>query len=195
MKEKSDLYNIAVLVSGSGSNLQSIIDNTLDSSINGRVALVVSDREDAYALKRGENHNIPSYYLKGDPEGLIRLLDSHKIDLVVLAGYLSILPKQVVQAYENRIINIHPSLIPKYCGKGFYGMNVHNAVIAGKEKVSGATVHFVDAGIDTGPIILQETVEITEEDTPETLQQKVLKIEHEILPKGINMVLNQLTKE
>lgn len=195
MKEKSDLYNIAVLVSGSGSNLQSVIDNTLDGSVNGRVALVVSDREGAYALKRGENHNIPSYYLKGDPEGLIRLLDSHKIDLVVLAGYLSILPKQVVQAYENRIINIHPSLIPKYCGKGFYGMNVHNAVIAGNEKVSGATVHFVDAGIDTGPIILQETVEITEEDTPETLQQKVLKIEHEILPKGINMVLNQLTKE
>ena len=189
------MFNIAVMVSGSGSNLQTIIDKANEGVIKGRVALVISDKADAYALKRAKDNYIPSYYIKNDIEKTLETLEEHKIDLIVLAGYLSILPPEIIKEYQGRIINIHPSLIPKYCGKGFYGAFVHQAVIAAGEKESGATVHFVDRGIDTGSVILQENVKVEAEDTAQTLQKKVLEVEHKLLPKAINLVLESMMEE
>ena len=189
------MFNIAVMVSGSGSNLQTVIDKANEGKIKGRVALVISDKKDAYALKRAKDNYIPSYYIKNDIEKTLATLEEHKIDLIVLAGYLSILPPEIIEKYHGRIINIHPSLIPKYCGKGFYGAFVHQAVIAAGEKESGATVHFVDKGIDTGSVILQEKVTVNADDTAQTLQKKVLEIEHKILPKAINLVLESMMEE
>ena len=189
------MFNIAVMVSGSGSNLQTIIDKANEGEIKGRVALVISDKADAYALKRAKDNYIPSYYIKNDIEKTLETLEEHKIDLIVLAGYLSILPPEIIKEYQGRIINIHPSLIPKYCGKGFYGALVHQAVIAAGEKESGATVHFVDRGIDTGSVILQEKVKVEAEDTAQTLQKKVLEVEHKLLPKAINLVLESMMEE
>ena len=189
------MFNIAVMVSGSGSNLQTIIDKANEGEIKGRVALVISDKADAYALKRAKDNYIPNYYIKKDIEKTLATLEEHKIDLIVLAGYLSILPPEIIEKYHGRIINIHPSLIPKYCGKGFYGAFVHEAVVAAGEKESGATVHFVDKGIDTGSVILQEKVTVNADDTAQTLQKKVLEIEHKILPKAINLVLESMMEE
>lgn len=175
--------NIAVLISGGGTNLQAIIDNTKNNYIKGKIKIVISNREDAYGLTRAKNAGIDALVIKDD-EKLISTLSENKIDLIVLAGYLKILPEKITKIYENKIINIHPSLIPAFCGRGYYGLKVHEAVIKKGVKYTGATTHFVNEGADEGPIIMQKITEVGEE-TPEELQAKVLKIEHEILPKSV----------
>lgn len=187
------MLRIGVLISGSGTNLQSVIDACAAGEIHGEVVLVLSNRASAYGLERAKKAGIPAIYLSPedfsdaaayDGEVLRRLRDA-KVDLVVLAGYLRVLDSSFVSAYEHRVMNIHPSLIPSFCGDGFYGLKVHEAAIRRGVKVSGATVHFVDSGTDTGPIILQETVEVGMGETPESLQAKVLEIEHRLLPKAV----------
>ncbi|CAG7591871.1 Phosphoribosylglycinamide formyltransferase [Peptoniphilus tyrrelliae] len=175
--------NIAVLISGGGTNLQAIIDNTKNNYIKGKIKIVISNREDAYGLTRAKNAGINALVIKDD-EKLISTLSENKIDLIVLAGYLKILPEKITKIYENKIINIHPSLIPAFCGRGYYGLKVHEAIIKKGVKYTGATTHFVNEGADEGPIIMQKITEVGDE-TPEELQAKVLKIEHEILPKSI----------
>ena len=174
------MKNIAVLVSGGGTNLQSIIDAVEVGKINGQIKLVISNKEGAYGLERAKKHNIRAVFEK-DEQAIIDIMKENKIDLVVLAGFLKILSPNFTKAFENRIINIHPSLIPSFCGKGYYGLKVHEAAIEYGVKVSGATVHFVDENADTGPIIRQDTVEVFAGDSPQDLQQRVLKIEHKIL--------------
>lgn len=178
--------NIAVLVSGSGSNMQALIDAVESGIINGKIAVVISDRKNAYALQRAERHGIEAVYAgKDDFNAVLSMqLQSRSIDLVVLAGFLSILPIDITEEYEGKIINIHPSLIPAFCGKGFYGEKVHKAVIENGVKVSGATVHFVDEGTDSGPIILQQAVAVVDEDTADTLAAKVLEVEHQLIVKA-----------
>ena len=178
------MKNIAVLVSGGGTNLQSIIDAVEAGRINGQIKLVISNKEGAYGLERAKNHNIRAVFEK-DEQAIIDIMKESQIDLVVLAGFLKILSPNFTKAFENRIINIHPSLIPSFCGKGYYGLRVHEAAVEYGVKVSGATVHFVDENADTGPIIRQETVEVLPEDSPEDLQQRVLKIEHRILSQVV----------
>lgn len=178
------MKNIAVLVSGGGTNLQSIIDAVEAGRINGQIKLVISNKEGAYGLERAKNHNIRAVFEK-DEQAIIDIMKESQIDLVVLAGFLKILSPNFTRAFENRIINIHPSLIPSFCGKGYYGLRVHEAAVEYGVKVSGATVHFVDENADTGPIIRQETVEVLPEDSPEDLQQRVLKIEHRILSQVV----------
>ncbi|MEG0249519.1 MAG: phosphoribosylglycinamide formyltransferase [Peptostreptococcus sp.] len=175
------MKNIAVLVSGGGTNLQSIIDAVESGKINGRIKLVISNKKDAYGLKRAEKHNIRSKF-DNDEDSIIESLMSEEIDLVVLAGFLKILSSNFTKTFENKIINIHPSLIPAFCGVGYYGLNVHKAAVDYGVKISGATVHFVDENADTGPIIAQEVVEVLPDDTAETLQNRVLEVEHSILP-------------
>lgn len=178
------MKNIAVLVSGGGTNLQSIIDAVEAGRINGQIKLVISNKEGAYGLERAKNHNIRAVFEK-DEQAIIDIMKESQIDLVVLAGFLKILSPNFTKAFENRIINIHPSLIPSFCGKGYYGLRVHEAAVEYGVKVSGATVHFVDENADTGPIIRQETVEVLPEDSPQDLQQRVLKIEHSILSQVV----------
>ncbi len=178
------MKNIAVLVSGGGTNLQSIIDAVEAGRINGQIKLVISNKEGAYGLERAKSHNIRAVFEK-DEQAIIDIMKESQIDLVVLAGFLKILSPNFTKAFENRIINIHPSLIPSFCGKGYYGLRVHEAAVEYGVKVSGATVHFVDENADTGPIIRQETVEVLPEDSPEDLQQRVLKIEHKILSQVV----------
>ena len=174
---------IAVLASGGGTNLQAIIDHTENGSIDGQVALVISNNKDAYALKRGEIHSIPSVHVDSPNRNkkILKLLKEYKIDLVVLAGYLKILSEEIIDAFNNKIINIHPSLLPKYSGKGFYGEKVHQAVLKNNESYSGATVHIVDEGIDTGKILMQKKVKVLETDDYISLSKRILKVEHEIL--------------
>ncbi len=189
------MLKIGVLVSGSGTNLQSIIDSIKAGHIQGEIAIVISDKKSAFGLQRAISENIPSVFISKKQAGsidnfnaeIIRALKSYSVDLVVLAGYLSILSKEFIQAYRNQIINIHPSLIPSFCGNGYYGLKVHEAAINHGVKVSGATVHFVDEGTDTGAIILQKTVEVLPLDSAETLQQKVLKLEHQLLPLAVKL--------
>lgn len=178
------MKNIAVLVSGGGTNLQSIIDAVEAGRINGQIKLVISNKEGAYGLERAKNHNIRAVFEK-DEQAIIDIMKESQIDLVVLAGFLKILSPNFTKAFENRIINIHPSLIPSFCGKGYYGLRVHEAAVEYGVKVSGATIHFVDENADTGPIIRQETVEVLPEDSPQDLQQRVLKIEHRILSQVV----------
>jgi phosphoribosylglycinamide formyltransferase-1 len=185
---------IAVLVSGSGSNLQTIIDHIEDNKIKGEIALVVSNRSGAFGLERAKNHNIEGVFLSGkglDDEEynreLVKILKDRDVELVVLAGYLKIISPYFVEEFRNRIINIHPSIIPSFCGKGYYGLKVHEAAVEYGVKISGATVHFVNEEADNGPIIIQKTVEVDFEDTAETLQKKVLKVEHEILPEAVRL--------
>lgn len=192
------MKNIAVFVSGSGSDMQSVIDNIDNGKINGRIVAVICSKDGIYAIERCKNHSIPYYiFSKKDydsPEAMdreiISVLEEKNVDLIVLAGYLNIVSPLLVKKYNRRIINIHPSLIPKYCGMGYYGMRVHRAVIAGKEKESGATVHYVDEGADTGEIIRQERVPVFEDDTPEILQKRVLELEHRLLPEVVAMLCN-----
>lgn len=187
------LKNIAVFISGGGTNLQSLIDTSQDGDLGCNIVLVVSSNPKAYGLFRAQDADIPTLYLKsGDYETpdayfeeIALHLEEKKVDYIVLAGFLKVLPKSFTDRYHGRIINIHPSLIPKYCGKGFYGMKVHEAVVANGETKSGATVHFVDDGCDTGPIILQEEVTIFPDDTPEAVQRRVLKVEHKLLPWAV----------
>ncbi len=195
------MQKIAVLVSGGGTNLQAILD-AQDSGIirDGRVALVLSSSPKAYALERARNHGIETVVVSRkeypDPvdygRKVIEILDAHEIDLVVLAGFLSILSKEVTDAYRDRIINVHPALIPSFCGDGYYGLRVHQAALDYGVKVTGATVHFVNEVTDGGKIILQKAVEVKDGDTPETLQRRVMEeAEWELLPKAVQMLCQQ----
>lgn len=189
-----NMKNIVVLVSGSGTNLQRIIDTIEAGEIqNAKVTLVVADRE-CFGLERAKNHNIENILIprgKNFSSELAKVIPENT-DLIVLAGFLSILKSEFCENWNGKIINIHPALLPKFGGKGMWGMNVHNAVIEAKEVESGATVHFVTPGIDEGEAILQKSFEVTAEDTPETLAQKVHQIEYEIFPLAINKVLGNL---
>ena len=175
------MYKIAVLASGSGSNLQSILDNIDNGNINGEVSLVIGSKEGIFALERAEKQGIKTS----------RLAKKNNIDLIVLAGYLSILKGKLLEEYGNRIINIHPSLIPSFCGNKMYGINVHKAAIEKGVKFSGCTVHFVNDEVDGGAIIAQEIVEVNFEDTPESLQKKVLEKEHVLLPRIVKYLCEE----
>ena len=191
---------VVVMVSGGGTNLQAIIDSVKDSTItNTQIVGVISNNKNAYALKRAEENDIPSVCVSPKDfetrdifnEKLLEAVDSYEPDLVVLAGFLVVIPPEMIKKYENRMINIHPSLIPSFCGKGYYGLKVHEAALARGVKVVGATVHFVDEGTDTGPIILQKAVEVQQDDTPEVLQRRVMEqAEWKILPKAIDLIAN-----
>lgn len=187
------MVKIGVLISGGGTNLQAVIDGCENKSINGEVRVVISNKENAYGLERARNHNIKAICEK-DENKIIEVLKENEIELVILAGYLKIVSPKLVNEYRNKIINIHPSLIPAFCGKGYYGEKVHQGVIDYGAKVTGATVHFVDEGADTGPIIMQKTVEVKEDDDTKKLAKRVLEVEHEILTKSISMFCeNKLT--
>lgn len=194
------MLKVAVFVSGGGTNLQAIIDKVADGTItNTSLELVVSNKENAYALTRAKQAGIdsvcicPKSFATRDDfaDAVIEKLEEKSIDLIVLAGYLVIVPEKIIKKYTNKIINIHPSLIPSFCGDGFYGLKVHEAVLSRGCKVTGATVHFVDDGTDTGPIIIQKAVYIENGDTPEILQKRVMEqAEWKILPKAINLIAN-----
>ena len=193
---------IAVLVSGSGTNLQALIDAQAAGMIpNGEIALVLSNRKAAYALERAKNAGIKgavlSKYMQPDPEKydemLLDILKDNGIEMIALAGFLGILGKRVLAAYENRIVNIHPALIPSFCGMGYYGLRVHEAALERGVKVTGATAHLVNGEVDGGPILLQKAVEILEGDTPEILQKRVMEqAEWELLPKAVRMISDEI---
>ena len=186
---------VAVLVSGGGTNLQAIIDKVADGSLpQVELVKVIASKESAYALERAAKAGIETAVAKEQPQ-VLEELEGSGAEIIVLAGYMKVLSPEIIKKYRNRIINIHPSLIPNYCGKGFYGIRVHNAVIAAGEKESGATVHYVDEGVDTGEIILQEKVPVLEGDTPEDLAARVLKTEHVILAEGLKIAIQNLEKE
>nr|WP_294574443.1 phosphoribosylglycinamide formyltransferase [uncultured Romboutsia sp.] len=180
------MLNIGVLISGGGTNLQAIIDETKSGGINGTVKLVISNKEDAYGLERARLSGIKAIY-ETDEDKIIELLKENNIDLIVLAGYLKIITPKFVDEFRNKIINIHPSLIPSFCGKGYYGEKVHQGVIDYGAKVTGATVHFVDEGADTGAIIMQETVNVEQGDDAKSLAKRVLEVEHRILKESIRL--------
>lgn len=194
------MLKMAVLVSGGGTNLQAIID-AIDSGriTNAEISVVISNNAGAYALERAKKHGIEAVCLSPKSfatreefnRALLEKLQSCGVDLIVLAGFLVVIPKIMVDAYPNRIINIHPSLIPSFCGTGYYGLKVHEGVLSRGVKVTGATVHFVDDGTDTGPIILQKPVEVREDDTPKSLQQRVMEeAEWVIMPRAIDLIAN-----
>ena len=192
------MLNIVVCVSGGGTNLQAIIDGIDAGRIqNTKIAGVISNNASAFALKRAEKSNIPAYCIspKDFPDraefnkAFLDKLDKLNPDLIVLAGFLVIIPREMIEAYRNRIINIHPSLIPSFCGTGFYGLKVHEEALKRGVKITGATVHYVDEGTDTGRIISQKAVEVLEGDTPEILQKRVMEqAEWVILPQAINEI-------
>lgn len=194
------MLKMAVLVSGGGTNLQAIMDAIDQGTItNAEISVVISNNAGAYALERAKAKGIdavcisPKSYETRDAfnEALLEKIQSYKVDLVVLAGCLVVIPKIMVDAYPNKIINIHPALIPSFCGTGYYGLKVHEAVLARGAKVTGATVHFVDDGTDTGPIILQKAVEVRQGDTPKELQLRVMQeAEWVIMPKAIDLIAN-----
>jgi len=187
------------LVSGGGTNLQAIIDAYKSGGItNGRLALVLSSNPNAYALERASKNNIPTCVIKkGDDreafsDSILAKLTEEKIDIIVLAGFMHILGGELIKKYENKILNVHPALIPSFCGEGFYGLRVHKAALEKGVKVTGATVHFVNEIADGGPIILQKAVYIEEGDTPETLQKRVMEnAEWEILPRALDLLCNE----
>lgn len=192
------MQRIAVCVSGGGTNLQAIMDAVASGAIKDtEIALVVSNKENAYALERAKKAGIPAKYISPKAyeeredfgQAMVDTFQEYQIDLVVLAGYLVIIPKTLVQNYRDKIINIHPSLIPAHCGMGYYGLKVHESVLAAGNKVTGATVHFVDEEADHGPILLQKAVEVLEGDTPEILQKRVMEqAEWKILPYAIDLI-------
>ncbi len=194
------MLNLAVCVSGGGTNLQAIIDGIAQGSItNTRIKAVISNNPGAYALERARDHGIEAACISPKQfesrgqfnQAFLEKLDSIQPDLVVLAGFLVVLPEQMIQKYKDRIINIHPCLIPSFCGKGYYGLKVHEGALERGVKVTGATVHFVDEGTDTGPIILQQPVMVEQGDTPETLQRRVMEeAEWKILPRAIDLIAN-----
>lgn len=194
------MLRIGVLVSGGGTNLQAILD-AIDEKIitNTEVAVVISNNQGAYALERARSHGIaaecisPKSFARREAfnEALISRVDAYGLDLIVLAGFLVKIPEAMIAKYRNKIINIHPSLIPAFCGVGYYGLKVHEAALARGVKLTGATVHYVDEGMDSGPIILQKAVEVKEGDTPQTLQRRVMEeAEWKILPQAIQMIAN-----
>ena len=180
------MLNIGVLISGGGTNLQAVIDGTESGEIKGQVKVVISSKQGAYGLERAKNHNIKAI-CETDEDKIIEILKENKIDLVVLAGYLKIISPKLVKEFRNKMINIHPSLIPSFCGAGFYGEKVHQGVIDYGAKVTGATVHFVDEGADTGPIIMQDVVKVNQDDDAKTLAKRVLEVEHRILKESISL--------
>ncbi len=194
------MLKIGILVSGGGTNLQAVL-NAIDCGTitNAEVKVVISNNRNAYALERAGNHGIEAYCISPADfkereefyEALLSKIDQYSLDLIVLAGYLVAIPAAMIQKYRNRIINVHPSLIPSFCGKGYYGLKVHEAALARGVKVTGATVHYVDEGMDTGPILLQKAVEVREGDTPEALQRRVMEeAEWQILPQAIQLIAN-----
>ncbi|OGS35882.1 MAG: phosphoribosylglycinamide formyltransferase [Elusimicrobia bacterium RIFOXYB2_FULL_49_7] len=190
------MKTLAVFASGSGSNLQSIIDEIENNSLPAHIAFVLSNNSNAFALERARQYRIPAIHFSAVKfpdtrefdNKLLQLLVDNNVELIVLAGYMKLLPAIVVQAFKGKILNIHPGLLPKYGGKGMFGMNVHQAVIAGKEKESGATVFFVTEAYDDGPVILCEKVPVLADDTPELLAKRVLAVEHRIYPEAIRQV-------
>ena len=194
------MLRVGVLVSGGGTNLQAIIDAVKSGDItNASIEVVISNKKDAYALTRAKENGIAAESVcvkdfesrEKFNDALIEKIDSYNLDLIVLAGFLVVLPPELIAKYRNRIINIHPSLIPSFCGNGFYGLHVHEKALERGVKVTGATVHFVDEGTDTGPIIYQKAVEVLPGDTPEILQKRVMEqAEWKILPKAINDIAN-----
>ncbi|MCC0632883.1 MULTISPECIES: phosphoribosylglycinamide formyltransferase [Clostridioides] len=180
------MLNIGVLISGGGTNLQAVIDGTESGKIKGQVKVVISSKQDAYGLERAKNHNIKAI-CETNEDKIIEILKENKIDLVVLAGYLKIISPKLVNEFRNKMINIHPSLIPSFCGAGFYGERVHQGVIDYGAKVTGATVHFVDEGADTGPIIMQDVVKVNQDDDAKTLAKRVLEVEHRILEESLSL--------
>ena len=194
------MLKLAVLVSGGGTNLQAFIDAIGAGKItNACISVVISNNANAYALERARAHGIEALCISPKDfesreafnQAFLDKLNSYNVDLVVLAGFLVVLPEMMIKEYTNRIVNIHPSLIPSFCGKGFYGLKVHEGVLARGVKVTGATVHFVDEGTDTGPIILQKAVEVEQGDTPEVLQRRGMEqAEWVILPKAIDLIAN-----
>lgn len=194
------MLRIGVMVSGGGTNLQAILDAIDAGTVtNARIEVVISNNPGAYALERAKQHGIEGLCLSPKSfetreafnEALVAAVDERDLDLIVLAGFLVKIPEQMIARYENRIINIHPSLIPSFCGVGYYGLKVHEAALARGVKITGATVHFVDGGMDTGPIILQKAVEVKDGDTPEVLQRRVMEqAEWVILPQAIDMIAN-----
>ena len=194
------MLKVGVLVSGGGTNLQAILD-AIDSGkiTNAEVSLIISNNPGAYALERAKKHNIEAVCISPKQfenreefhKALLAKLKESGVDLIVLAGFLGAIPSMIVEAFPNKIINIHPSLIPSFCGVGYYGLHVHEKALARGVRVTGATVHFVDTGTDTGPIILQKAVKIKSDDTPEILQHRVMEeAEWKILPKAINLIAN-----
>ena len=194
------MLKMAVLVSGGGTNLQAIIDAIESGKItNAEISVVISNNANAYALERAKQHGIealcvsPKSFSSREEfnQKLLETIQSYQADLVVLAGCLVVIPEIMVKAYPNKIINIHPALIPSFCGTGYYGLKVHEGVLKRGVKVTGATVHFVDEGTDTGPIILQKAVEVQQDDTPEILQRRVMEeAEWKIMPEAINLIAN-----
>ncbi len=183
------MLKIAVLISGNGSNLQAILDSIDSGILKCSVEMVISDRKEAHGLERAKQRNIKTYIVNRSEKNISREileLTIGKVQLIVLAGFLSILKGEIIEKFRNRIINIHPSLIPAFCGKGMYGVKVHEAAVSYGVKYSGCTVHFVDEGTDSGAIICQKTVPVYNEDTAETLQKRVLVEEHKLLTKAIN---------
>ena len=198
------MLKVAVLVSGGGTNLQAIIDAMDNGTItNAKIEVVISNNPNAYALERAKKHNIKALCISPKSyenraafnADFLEKLNEYKVDLVVLAGFLVVIPPEMIAQYRNRIINIHPSLIPSFCGTGFYGLKVHEGALSRGVKVTGATVHFVDEGTDTGPIILQKAVAVEEDDTPEILQRRVMEqAEWKIMPQAIDLIANGRVK-
>ena len=194
------MLRVAVMVSGGGTNLQAIIDRVADGTItNTELAVVISNNYGVKALERAEKAGIPALTVSPKDykdretfnQALLTTVDAYDVDLIVLAGFLVVIPEKMIEKYENRIINIHPSLIPAFCGTGYYGLKVHEAALLRGVKVVGATVHFVDKGTDTGPIILQKAVNVEEGDTPKLLQQRVMEqAEWKLLPRAIDLIAN-----
>ena len=194
------MLKVLVMVSGGGTNLQAIIDSVENGTItNTKIVGVISNNQNAYALERAGKHGISAECISPKNfenravfnEKLLERVNSYEPDLIVLAGFLVVIPPEMIAAYRNRMINIHPSLIPSFCGKGYYGLKVHDAALARGVKVTGATVHFVDEGTDTGPILLQKAVEVRTGDTPEVLQRRVMEeAEWRILPEAIHLIAN-----
>jgi phosphoribosylglycinamide formyltransferase, formyltetrahydrofolate-dependent len=192
------MLKLAVMVSGGGTNLQALIDQIEQNKLPGvKIEVVISNNKNAFALERAKKQGIPAESISKKEfdsfdqfaDALLDTINRHQVDLIVLAGCLMIIPEKVVRAFHNRIINIHPSLIPSFCGDGYYGLKVHEAVLARGVKVTGATVHFVDEGTDTGPIILQKPVMVEDADTAEILQRRVMEqAEWEILPEAVRLI-------
>lgn len=198
------MLKIGVLVSGGGTNLQAIIDNINTGNItNSKIEVVISNNPNAFALERAKKAGIDTVCISPKDysdrslfnKALIEKIDEYNVDLIVLAGCMVVMPPELIQKYNNKIINIHPALIPSFCGKGFYGLHVHEEVLKRGVKITGATVHFVDEGTDTGPIILQKAVEVRQDDTPEILQRRVMEeAEWKIMPKAIDLIANGKVK-
>ncbi|MBS6642554.1 MAG: phosphoribosylglycinamide formyltransferase [Clostridiaceae bacterium] len=195
------MLRVGVMVSGGGTNLQAILDAVDSKKItNAEIQVVISNNKNAFALERARNHGIPAIAISPKDfetreafnEAFLEKVDEYELDLIVLAGFLVTIPGAMIQKYRNKIINIHPSLIPSFCGVGYYGLKVHEAALKRGVKITGATVHYVDEGVDSGPIILQKAVEVMEGDTPEILQRRVMEqAEWVILPQAIQMIANR----